>query len=71
MPDPVLDAECPVCHRPVSVGSNVHMGNAYSGPMMTPRTPEELSGACVVHGRPPRNADTARALEKRRREGQG
>lgn len=64
-----LNAQCPVCQGPVAVGSSTYLGNAYSGPMMLPWTPEELTAACAVHGRPPANAATVEALEKRAAEG--
>lgn len=64
-----LNAQCPVCQGPVAVGSNTYLGNAYSGPMMMPWTPEELTAACAVHGRPPANEATVKALEKRAAEG--
>lgn len=62
-----LNAQCPVCDRPVAVGGNTSLGG-YS-PMMMPWTPEELTAACAVHGRPPVNAATVKALERRAAEG--
>jgi hypothetical protein len=68
-PSSPLNGVCPICQGPVAVGSNAYMGNAYSGPMMMPWTPEELTAACAVHGRPPANAATVEALEKLATEG--
>lgn len=64
-----LNAECPICQAPVAVGSNRSIGG-YS-PMMMPWTPAELTAACAVHGRPPANAATVKALAERAGEAEG
>ncbi len=57
------NAECPICRRPVVVGSTTYMGDMFSGPMMVPSTREELVAACAVHGRSPFNRATIEAAE--------
>ena len=47
------------------VAATTHLGNMYSGPMMAPRTQQELVAACAIHGRSPFNDATVRAARRR------
>jgi hypothetical protein len=55
-----FNARCPVCGQGVVASSNslVRGGNV----MSAPRTPEELTACCPVHGRAPFNVPTVRRL---------
>ncbi len=57
------NGECPICGRAVVVAGTIMMGNPYSGPMMAPRTREEVVAACPDHGHPPYN-DASRARDQ-------
>jgi hypothetical protein len=52
-----------MCDRPVVVGAATYLGSMYSGPMMAPRTRQELIAACSVHGSSPFNDATIRAVQ--------
>lgn len=52
-----FNAACPICSAPV-VAFPTTMKGASLGPMMAPRTQEELVAACAIHGRPPYNDRT-------------
>jgi len=62
MPLPSPNGSCPICQRPVVVAGNTYLGSMYSGPMMAPRTSEELVAACAVHGRSPFNDASIEAV---------
>jgi len=55
--------KCPVCDRPVVAAPDRYFSSAFGG-IMAARTKEELTAACVVHGRSPFNDDTRRFFER-------
>jgi hypothetical protein len=59
------NAQCPVCGEPVVVAADMMQSSAYSGPIFSPRPPEELVAACAVHGRAPFNQQTLAFLQQR------
>ena len=62
MANAAFNANCPVCGAPVVAFPTTMTGGMLTGPMMAPRTREELVAACAVHGQSPYNHRTLLAL---------
>ncbi len=61
--EPIPNAECPTCRRPVVVASQ-HGGSFFVGPLRVAATHDELVAACIVHGRTPFNDQWVRSFER-------